>query len=160
MQYSGYLNTLFGFIFKFNSLKMPKVTEFSYLKCHMWKSPFNAIKFPSFFLDPQNLSVFFRDIPEILNARRFKFYIFWKHCLQVLDRFRQGLEKIIIATDVLCRGIDVEQVHLLLFWTVLWARKKNECITSLHYFLFLPQCDVSDSHIFPHLIIFLCWDWK
>ena len=38
---------------------MPKVTEFSYLKCHMLKSPFNATKFPSFFLDPQNLSVFF-----------------------------------------------------------------------------------------------------
>ena len=30
--------------------------------------------------------------------------------MQVLDRFRDGLEKILITTNVLSRGIDVEQV--------------------------------------------------
>ena len=30
--------------------------------------------------------------------------------IQVLDRFRDGLEKILITTNVLARGIDVEQV--------------------------------------------------
>ena len=30
--------------------------------------------------------------------------------IQVLDRFRDGLEKILITTNVLSRGIDVEQV--------------------------------------------------
>ena len=31
--------------------------------------------------------------------------------IQVLDRFRDGLEKILITTNVLSRGIDVEQVN-------------------------------------------------
>ena len=30
--------------------------------------------------------------------------------IQVLDRYRDGLEKILITTNVLSRGIDVEQV--------------------------------------------------
>jgi len=33
--------------------------------------------------------------------------------LMVLDRFRQGLEKILITTNVLSRGIDVEQVTIV-----------------------------------------------
>ena len=33
--------------------------------------------------------------------------------IQVLDRFRDGLEKILITTNVLSRGIDVEQVSSL-----------------------------------------------
>ena len=32
--------------------------------------------------------------------------------IQVLDRYRDGLEKILITTNVLSRGIDVEQVRL------------------------------------------------
>ena len=32
--------------------------------------------------------------------------------IQVLDRFRDGLEKILITTNVLSRGIDIEQVFL------------------------------------------------
>jgi ATP-dependent RNA helicase DDX19/DBP5 len=31
----------------------------------------------------------------------------------VLDRYRQGLEKILITTNVLSRGIDIEQVRRL-----------------------------------------------
>ena len=30
--------------------------------------------------------------------------------IQVLDRFRDGLEKILITTNVMARGIDIEQV--------------------------------------------------
>ena len=33
--------------------------------------------------------------------------------IQVLDRFRDGLEKILITTNVLSRGIDVEQVIIV-----------------------------------------------
>ena len=33
--------------------------------------------------------------------------------IQVLDRYRDGLEKILITTNVLSRGIDVEQVRLV-----------------------------------------------
>ena len=33
--------------------------------------------------------------------------------VQVLDRFRDGLEKILITTNVLSRGIDVEQVTIV-----------------------------------------------
>ena len=32
--------------------------------------------------------------------------------IQVLDRFRDGLEKVLITTNVMARGIDIEQVHL------------------------------------------------
>ena len=31
----------------------------------------------------------------------------------VLDRFRDGLEKILITTNVLSRGIDIEQVTIV-----------------------------------------------
>ena len=31
--------------------------------------------------------------------------------INVLDRFRDGLEKILITTNVLSRGIDIEQVR-------------------------------------------------
>ena len=33
--------------------------------------------------------------------------------VQVLDRFRDGLEKILITTNVLSRGIDIEQVTIV-----------------------------------------------
>merc|ERR1712233_58186 len=33
--------------------------------------------------------------------------------IQVLDRFRDGLEKILITTNVLSRGIDIEQVTIV-----------------------------------------------
>jgi len=53
--------------------------------------------------------------------------------LQVLDRFRQGLEKIIIATDVLCRGIDVEQVTIVVnFDLPLDKEGRANCETYLH----------------------------
>lgn len=53
--------------------------------------------------------------------------------LQVLDRFRQGLEKIIIATDVLCRGIDVEQVTIVVnFDLPVDMEGKANCETYLH----------------------------
>ena len=33
--------------------------------------------------------------------------------VKVLDRFRDGLEKILITTNVLSRGIDIEQVTIV-----------------------------------------------
>ena len=36
--------------------------------------------------------------------------------IQVLDRFRDGLEKILITTNVLSRGIDVEQVSFAILF--------------------------------------------
>ena len=33
--------------------------------------------------------------------------------IQVLDRFRDGLEKVLITTNVMARGIDIEQVRFL-----------------------------------------------
>ena len=40
--------------------------------------------------------------------------------IQVLDRFRDGLEKILITTNVLSRGIDVEQVtNTTIAWQIL-----------------------------------------
>lgn len=34
--------------------------------------------------------------------------------IAVLDRFRAGLEKVLITTNVLSRGIDIEQVTLVI----------------------------------------------
>ena len=33
--------------------------------------------------------------------------------IQVLDRFRDGLEKVLITTNVMARGIDIEQVRFV-----------------------------------------------
>ncbi len=40
----------------------------------------------------------------------------------MLDRYRQGLEKILITTNVLSRGIDIEQVGASLFQEVCFVR--------------------------------------
>lgn len=51
----------------------------------------------------------------------------------VLDRFREGLEKILITTNVLSRGIDVEQVTIVVnFDLPVDQNRKADCETYLH----------------------------
>ncbi|XP_045763717.1 DEAD-box helicase Dbp80 [Maniola jurtina] len=53
--------------------------------------------------------------------------------IAVLDRFRAGLEKVLITTNVLSRGIDVEQVTLVVnFDMPIDLDKKADCETYLH----------------------------
>jgi len=53
--------------------------------------------------------------------------------LRVLDRFRDGLEKILITTNVLSRGIDVEQVTIVVnFDLPVDVYNKADCETYLH----------------------------
>jgi len=53
--------------------------------------------------------------------------------IKVLDRYRQGLEKILITTNVLSRGIDIEQVTIVVnFDLPLDKNGKADCETYLH----------------------------
>lgn len=53
--------------------------------------------------------------------------------LAVLDRFRAGLEKVLITTNVLSRGIDVEQVTIVVnFDLPMDQHGRADCETYLH----------------------------
>lgn len=53
--------------------------------------------------------------------------------IQVLDRFRDGLEKILITTNVMSRGIDIEQVTIVVNYDLpLDVSGKPDCETYLH----------------------------
>lgn len=53
--------------------------------------------------------------------------------LAVLDRFRGGLEKVLITTNVLSRGIDVEQVTIVVnFDLPVDLEGRADCETYLH----------------------------
>lgn len=54
--------------------------------------------------------------------------------VQVLDRYRDGLERVLITTNVMCRGIDVEQVTLVVNYDlpVTHPEGKADCETYLH----------------------------
>jgi len=53
--------------------------------------------------------------------------------IKMLDRFRDGLEKILITTNVLSRGIDVEQVTIVVnFDLPVDVNGKADCETYLH----------------------------
>ncbi|CAH0557295.1 unnamed protein product [Brassicogethes aeneus] len=53
--------------------------------------------------------------------------------INVLDRFRQGTEKVLITTNVLSRGIDVEQVTIVVnFDLPIDVHGKADCDTYLH----------------------------
>lgn len=53
--------------------------------------------------------------------------------LAVLDRFRAGLEKVLITTNVLSRGIDVEQVTIVVnFDLPMDQNGRADCETYLH----------------------------
>lgn len=53
--------------------------------------------------------------------------------IAVLDRFRAGLEKVLITTNVLSRGIDIEQVTIVVnFDMPKDVEGKADCETYLH----------------------------
>lgn len=53
--------------------------------------------------------------------------------IAVLDRFRAGLEKVLITTNVLARGIDVEQVTIVVnFDLPMDQERRADCETYLH----------------------------
>lgn len=53
--------------------------------------------------------------------------------INVLDRFRQGREKVLITTNVLSRGIDVEQVTIVVnFDLPIKVDGTPDCDTYLH----------------------------
>merc|ERR1711974_536196 len=53
--------------------------------------------------------------------------------IKILDNFRDGHEKILITTNVMSRGIDVEQVTIVVNYDLpLDASGKPDCETYLH----------------------------
>ncbi|XP_049769936.1 DEAD-box helicase Dbp80-like [Schistocerca cancellata] len=53
--------------------------------------------------------------------------------IAVLDRFREGIEKVLITTNVLARGIDVEQVTIVVnFDLPVLVNRRADCETYLH----------------------------
>lgn len=53
--------------------------------------------------------------------------------MAVLDRFRGGLRKVLVATDVLSRGIDIDQVTLVVNYDLPVYRNQNaNCESYLH----------------------------
>jgi ATP-dependent RNA helicase DDX19/DBP5 len=53
--------------------------------------------------------------------------------LAVLDRFREGLQKVLITTNVLSRGIDIDQVNIVVnFDLPVNTEGKADCETYLH----------------------------
>lgn len=53
--------------------------------------------------------------------------------LAVLDRFREGLQKVLITTNVLSRGIDIEQVNIVVnFDLPVNQEGQADCETYLH----------------------------
>ncbi|XP_033338934.1 putative ATP-dependent RNA helicase Dbp80 [Megalopta genalis] len=53
--------------------------------------------------------------------------------ISVLDRFREGLEKVLITTNVLARGIDVQQVTIVVNFDLPMDQNwKADCETYLH----------------------------
>ncbi|XP_014670707.1 PREDICTED: ATP-dependent RNA helicase DDX19B-like isoform X2 [Priapulus caudatus] len=50
----------------------------------------------------------------------------------VLDRFRDGKEKVLITTNVCARGIDVEQVNVVVNYDLPMERNSIDCETYLH----------------------------
>jgi len=53
--------------------------------------------------------------------------------LAVLDRFREGHEKVLITTNVLSRGIDIEQVNIVVNFDLPIDQQSNaDCETYLH----------------------------
>lgn len=54
--------------------------------------------------------------------------------ISVLDRFRDGLEKILVTTNVMARGIDVEQVTIVVNYDMPTERNETtaDCETYLH----------------------------
>ena len=53
--------------------------------------------------------------------------------LAVLDRFREGMEKVLITTNVLSRGIDIEQVTIVVnFDLPVDMNGQADCETYLH----------------------------
>lgn len=53
--------------------------------------------------------------------------------IAVLDRFRAGKEKVLITTNVMARGIDVEQVTIVVnFDMPMDVNRRADCETYLH----------------------------
>lgn len=56
--------------------------------------------------------------------------------LAVLDRFREGMEKVLITTNVLSRGIDIEQVTIVVnFDLPVDMNGQADCETYLHRYI-------------------------
>ena len=76
-----------------------------------------------FYLSGLNVNKYFIILGELSVEER----------IQVLDRFRDGLEKILITTNVMARGIDIEQVTIVVNYDLpLDASGKPDCETYLH----------------------------
>lgn len=61
--------------------------------------------------------------------------------LAVLDRFREGMEKVLITTNVLSRGIDIEQVTIVVnFDLPVDMNGQADCETYLHRYLLIFDC--------------------
>lgn len=62
--------------------------------------------------------------------------------LAVLDRFREGMEKVLITTNVLSRGIDIEQVTIVVnFDLPVDMNGQADCETYLHRYMHKVTCN-------------------
>lgn len=80
--------------------------------------------------------------------------------LAVLDRFRAGLEKVLITTNVLSRGIDVEQVTIVVnFDLPVDQFGEADCETYLHRIGRTGRFGMFDSNKFNLNMIYLTHNW-
>ena len=71
------------------------------------------------------------------SSKNIEFYLYFYSLIlnhQVLDRFRDGLEKILVTTNVMARGIDVEQVTIVVNYDMPTEKDETtaDCETYLH----------------------------
>ena len=79
------------------------------------------------------MPVWRKTIPSGNTAMYHSKLLFFFLLYQVLDRFRDGKEKILITTNVMSRGIDVEQVTIVVNYDLpVDLNGRADCETYLH----------------------------
>lgn len=65
---------------------------------------------------------------------------------QIIDRFREGREKVLITTNVMARGIDIMQVNVVINYDLPMMSDKSESST------YDPRFETPDVETYLHRI--------
>ena len=70
---------------------------------------------------------------------------------QIIDRFREGREKVLITTNVIARGIDIMQVNVVINYDLPMMSDKSESST------YDPRFETPDVETYLHRIGECTW---